>query len=755
MNDTLIGARAPKLDAPAKVSGRAVYGHDLVRPRMLYGKIVRSSFASARIVSIDTSRAEKLPGVRAIITGADAPARSFGYGDDNQILKAERVRRVGDEIAAVAAADPFVAHEAAQLVRVEYEPLPAVFDTDDALCLNAPLLHPQHGSNLFRHQQYQHGDPDAAFAEADVVVQDEFELGYVANMPMEPCFCLAEYDAGGDLNLYSTTQVPYLLQRDLAEALDIPAGRVRIIQTVIGGSFGRGLDMYPFEPIAALLAHKTGRPVRIAFDRREEFLAAPVRQPMRVKMRSAAKRDGTLWARDAHAVLNIGAYASWGAQTTLVMAQTVGSLYRVPHARFIADLVYTNSPVTGAMRGFGNPQSTFFVETQMDRLAEALGMDPLEFRLRNANRPNEITLQGLEITSCGMSECLQAVGAMTDRAADDASPPPSVSLRRGVGFAATMNVGGGARIYRSDGCGATVKVDDFGRVTLITGASEIGQGSDIVLAQIVAETLGVPLETVRVINGDTALGLWDVGVHASRTTFIAGNAARLAALDARAQILETAAEQLRVATGALDIRGGTIFVTDDPAQRVALDKVVRARHFRQQGTAVIGRGWYDPPSQMADANMRGNLSAAYSFGAHAVEVEVDVETGHVRVVHIDAAHDVGRAINPMLIEGQVEGGIHMGIGYALTEQLLVENGRVLNDSLREYGVPTALDMPSIDIQLVETNDPQGPFGAKGVGELGVTPVAAAIANAIYTAVGVRITSLPITPEKVLCAIQAK
>lgn len=731
-----------------------MYGHDLVRPRMLHAKILRSPYASARIVEIDASRAERLPGVRAVLTGRDAPTHRFGYGGDSHILKSEWVRRVGDEVAAVAAVDPFVAQEALELVRVEYEPLPAVFTTDEALLPNAPLVHPERGSNVFRIQRYAHGDPDGAFEEAEVVVEDEFELPYAANAPMEPCFCMAEFDANDELVVYSTTQVPYLLQRDLAHAVGIPASRVRIVQTAIGGSFGRGLDMYPFEPMAVLLAQQTGCPVRIAFDRQEEFLAAPVRQPMRVKMRSAAKRDGTLWARDAHAVLNIGAYASWGTVTTLVMAETVGSLYRVPHARFQADLIYTNGPVTGAMRGFGNPQSTFFTEVQMDRLAEALGMDPLVFRLRNANRPNETTPQGIKITSCGLRECLEAAGAMVDQT-DLRLETRDSTLKRGVGFAATMNVGGGARIYRSDGCGAIVKVDDFGRVTLITGASEIGQGSDIVLAQITAETLGVPLDAVRVVNGDTALAPWDVGVHASRTTFIAGNAARRAALEARRQIFETAGELLQASREDLDARDGMVFVRDSPARNMPLDKIVRARHFRRDGEAVIGKGWYDPPNEMADEHLHGNLSAAYSFGAHAVEVEVDTETGRVRVTRVGAADDVGRAINPMLIEGQIEGGIQMGIGYALTEQLLVENGRVLNPSLREYGIPTALDMPDIEIRLIETNDPEGPFGAKGVGELGVSPVAAAIANAIYEAVGVRVNRLPMTPERVLRGIRGK
>lgn len=754
MTPDIIGARAPKLDAPAKVSGQPIYGHDLTRPRMLHAKILRSPHPSARIVSIDISRAQRLPGVRAILTGRDLPSRRFGFGLDNSILKADYVRRVGDEVAAVAAVDAQTAWEAARLIQVEYELLPAVFDPVAALAPDAIRVHPDRESNLFRRQVYQHGEVEAGLAEADVVVEDTFELPYVANAPLEPSFCLAEFEANGDLTIYSTTQVPFLMQREIANAVDFPASRVRVVQTAVGGSFGRSLDLYPYEPICVLLARQTGRPVRIAFDRQEEFLAAPVRQPLLVVMRSAAKRDGTLWARDAQACLNIGAYASWGAVTTLVMAETFGSLYRVPHARFIADLVYTHGPVTGAMRGFGNPQATFCVESHMDRLAHALDMDPVDFRQRNANRPHEATPQGLKISTCGLRECLEMVAARADTVLERAEGSGR-AVRRGIGFASTLNVGGGARTHRSDGCGAVVKVDDFGRVTLITGASEIGQGADISLAQIVAATLGVTLAAVRVVNGDTAHTPWDVGVHASRTTFVAGNAARLAALDARRQILETAAVLLRTTVETLDCQAGQVFVQDQPERTVALDKVVRARHYQSAGQDVVGTGWYDPPNEMVTEGFHGNLSATYSFGAHAAEVKVDTETGRVRVLRVYAAHDVGRAINPMLIEGQIEGGIHMGIGYALSERLLVQDGRVVNDSLREYGIATALDMPSIVIDLVETHDPLGPFGAKGVGEMGVTPVAAAIANAVYDAIGTRITSLPITPEKVLQALDQK
>lgn len=754
-----IGTRTPKPDGPAKVTGQAVYGHDLRLPGMLYGRILYTQYPHARVLRVDTSRAARLPGVKAILTGADNPPTRFGYGRDNTPLKSDKVRCWSDAVAAVAAVDRDTADEALSLIAVEYDPLPTLFDPHDSLAEGAPLIHEERGSNLFQTFNTQHGDVDRALGEADVIVEDEFELGYVTSAAMEPSFALAAWDAQGRLTLYSTTQVPFLLQRDLAEVLDIPGRNIRLIQPAIGGAFGRGLDIYPFEPVAALLARKSGRPVRIAYDRREEFLAAPVRQPCRVKMVSGAKRDGSLWVRDAKLLLDVGGYVSWGAVTPLVMIETVGSLYRVPHARYAADLVYTNNPITGAMRGFGNPQSTYFVETGMDRLAEALGVDPLDFRVRHANLPGEETPQGLKITSCGLRECLLGAGESIGWENRSGGQPAEQGThegptRRGIGIAATLNVGGGARIYRSDGCGATVKVDDFGRVTLITGATEIGQGSDAVLTQIVGEVLGVPPEDVHIVNDDTEIKPWDVGVHASRTTFIAGKAAMLAAEQARAKLFEMAAQMLKATPSELVAADRMISVTGDPRRAVSLDKAARAYHFREGGAVIVAQAFYDPPNQMVDKDTyHGNVSAAYGFGAQAAEVEVDTETGQVRVLRISAAHDIGRALNPMYVEGQIEGGIHMGLGYALYEELQVSEGRVLNANLADYKLATTLEMPDIDITLVETHDPEGPFGAKGVGEMGVNPTAAAIANAVYDAIGVRIRSLPITPEKVLRALR--
>lgn len=764
----IIGQRAPKLDAPEKVTGRATYGHDVRLPGILHGRILYSRQPHARILHLDTSRAERLTGVKCILTAADNPQTKFGYGKDNTPFKGDVVRSLRDEVAGVVALDPDVAEEALSLIEVEYEPLQPVFTVQEALAEGAPLVHPEHGSNLFQTYHYEHGDLEAGERDSDVVVEVSYRLPYVAHACMETSVVVAQFDPQGRLTLWSTTQIPFLLQRDLAEALGVDGSRIRIIQTAIGGAFGRGLDIYPYEPIAALMARKAGAPVRLAFSREEEFTAAPVRQPAEVTVRAGARRDGALTFRDVRAALDTGAYVSWGSVTPLVMMETTASLYNVPHVQFSADCVYTNNPITGAMRGYGNPQSTFFIEVTMDQLAEAVGMDPIEFRIRNANQPNSVTPQGLVITSCGLTGCLQAVAAAADRRVSErrkaeTSPLPKPAhwqtsnlptpRKRGVGFAATLNVGGGARIYRSDGCGAVVKVDDFGHVTLITGSTEIGQGSETALAQIAAETLGVRLEDVSVVNSDTDVKPWDVGVHASRTTFIAGNAAYLAARDARDQVLETAADILGVDPDRLEAREGRVMVEGDPSRSIALDRVVRKRHFREGGQVVIGEGWYDPPTKLVDkATYKGNISAAYGFGAQMAEVEVDLETGIVKVLRLVCANDVGRAINPMAVEGQIEGGTQMGLGYALTEELIVRDGDVLNPDFLDYRLFTAADMPEIETIIIETDDPNGPFGAKGVGEMGGTPTAAAIANAIHDATGVWLTQLPMTPERVLVAL---
>jgi len=749
---SFVGKRVPKLDAPGKVTGQIAYGHDMKLPRMLYGKILRSEYAHARILNIDTSKAQALRGVRAVITAEDIPDMRIGWARDHPVLKSGKVRSVRDEIAAVAAVDEDTASEALELIKVEYEELPGVFDPEEAMKPGAPVIHAEAPNNIQEkmRQSYYHGDVEKGFSESDVVIEDRFTLPFVTHCCMGTSVCLADFSPTGDLTVWSSTQMPFLYQRDLSTVLGIPASKIRVIKATIGGGFGSKLDMYPFEPISVLLAQKTGCPVRITFTREEEFIASPTRQPVICDIKSGAKRDGTLTARQVSMILDNGAYSSWGSTTPLVMMVTISSLYRVPNVKYDVAVAYTNNPYSGAMRGYGNPQATFVVESHMDMLAHELGMDPMEFRLKNANQSGDVTGQGVKITTCGLTECIEKAAESVSWKERRAKPGG-----RGVGMASLIHVGGGARIYPSDGCGSTVKVDDFGKVTLISGSTDMGQGADTVMAQIVAEELGVPVVNVTVVNTDTDITPWDVGAHASRTTFVAGNSARLAAMDAKRQILEGAAENLGEKAEDLDMKEGKIFRKGEPEESIPFEKMVRSKHFRPDGDVILARGWYEPPTERQDKEFRGNISATYGFATQAVEVEVDTQTGEVRVLKIAAAHDVGRAINPMAVEGQIHGGISMGLGYGLYEELLVKEGQVLNPNFADYALPTALDMPEIDTIIIETDDPAGPFGAKGMAEPACIPTAPAIANAVYDAVGVRIKDLPITPEKVLKALKEK
>jgi xanthine dehydrogenase molybdenum-binding subunit len=747
---SIIGKRIPKLDGMDKATGKASYVDDLKFPGMLYGKILRTKVPHAKILDIDTTRAKRLPGVKAVITADDIPMNKIGFGSDNPPLKHSKVCCIRDEIAAVAAVDESIAEEALDLIQVDYEELPTVFDAKEAIRPDAPLIHDDRKHNIFRKTAFQEGNVEKAFDASDEVVEDYFRLPLTNASPISTCAIIAHYDLSGRLTVWTPIQVPFLWQRDLALALGIPPGKIRVIQPTIGGGFGIRLDIYPFEPICAQLSMKTGKPVKLVYDREEELLAAPSRQPCLVHLKTGAKKDGTLLARDANYLLDCGAYISWGALTPMVMLATTSSLYRVPNVKFESLAVYTNNPYTGSVRGFGNPQSTFTVESQMDMLAYSLGIDPLEFRIKNAVQPGDVSPQGFQITSCGMTECLEKAAERSEF-----KKKRGKGNGRGIGLASAMTVVGGARIYRSDGCGSIVKIDDFGQVTLITGATEIGQGSDILLAQIVAEEIGVRVDDVQVINSDTDIKPWDVGTHASRATFITGNSAKIAAGKVKEKIKKLASQVFQERPEDIETADGKVFVKGSAEQTMPISRLIRADHFKESGNIIIAEHFYDPPTQMLDKNLRGNWSAAYGFCTHAVELEVDRDTGKVQILRIVCAHDVGRAINPMLVEGQMEGAISWGIGYALMEELKTEEGIILNKDMHDYKIPTVKDIPEIETIIVETIDPQGPFGAKGMGDFGLSSVAPAIANAIYDAVGVRIKELPMTPEKILAAIRSK
>ena len=775
-NDSLIGKRIPKMDAPEKASGKTRYVHDINLPGQLHAKILRSSQVHAKIVSIDTSAARALPGVHAVITGADVPwQRPIGVAKDHLPLKTDRVRSPRDEIAAVAAESEEIAAAALKLIKVVYEPLPIVATSEESLKPGATLVHgddlivpgpdgkPQvvhKGSkdNVAMTFDYGQGDIAKGEADSDTVVEDVFWLHYVTHCCMGVSGVLAEFDAQENLLLYSNTQVPFLHKREFAELMGMDPGRIRIIQPPIGGGFGSKLDIYPFEPIAIYLAKITRRPIKLVFTREEEFAASPTRQPVLLKMRSGCNKDGKLTFRDVETVHDNGAYTSWGATTPFVMMQTISSLYRVPNCRYRTRAIYTNNPYAGSFRGYGNLQATFAVEAHMDKLAEAIGKDPLEFRLDNAQEPGEVTPQGMHFKSCGFKNCLKTAAEHSDY---EEKFRTSISkwnngnpIKRGVGMASMLHVGGGAKIYQSDGCGTIIKIDDFAHVTLITGASEIGQGSETVLAQLACEELGLPLSAVTVVNSDTDIKPWDVGVHASRTTFIAGNSAIGAARKAKAKILATAAAKFNVEPDILNLRAGCVIEKASGKKLIEIDKLIRSLHFSDKAELVMTTHYYEPPSQKQDKAFRGDVSAAYAWATQVVEIEVDTDTGIVKLLKVTGAHDVGRVINRLGIEGQIEGGVVMGQGYALTENLIVENGVVRNPNFRDYKLVTAPEIPEIDISFIETMDGEGPQGAKGVGEAPAICVAAAVANAIYNATGVRITALPFTPENVYRALRS-
>jgi len=743
-----VGTRFPKLDAMEKVQGKAVYIHDLKVPRMLYGKILWSEHAHARILKIDTSRAEKLPGVRAVITGYNTPEIKTGFFKDNPVLKKGKVRQYRDEVAAVAAESLEIAEEAVRLIDVEYEPLPAVFDPFEAMREDAPLIHEDKDSNILKLPwKLICGDPDEGRRQADFIAEENYSLPWVTHCCMGTSGCMAEFHANGNLTVHSPTQIRYLAQRDFMDAmaaLGLKNKRVKVITTAIGGAFGSKLDTYPFEFITILLAYYSGRPVRLIFSREEEFFATATRQKVEAKISQGCTKDGLLTFRDVDMVLDNGAYTSWGATTPSVMMMPISSLYKVPNVRYLAKCVYTNNIYATAMRGYGNPQATFAIESQIDTLAEMAGIDPLEFRLINANTPGELTPQGFEVGSCGLKECLEAVRESLNwnekRGKRDGS---------GVGIGSLIHVGGGARIYKSDGCGTIIKLDDFGKVTVMSGATDMGQGSDTVIAQIVAEELGVIIEDIAVIMGNTDQETWDVGAHASRTTFVAGNSALFAARKAKEQILDLAAPILNEPRENLDIKNRNVYSVTNPEASMPLDRLLRALHFKTGGTQIVASHFYDPPTQMLDREMKGNFSAAYTYGVHGAEVKVDQETGKVDILKYVIAMDVGKAINPMLVEGQLEGGAAMGIGYSLMEEMHLDRGKVLNPNFLDYKMMTFPDMPEVESIIIETNDQFGPFGAKGIGEPPLVGSAPAIANAIYDATGKRIRSLPITMEKLV------
>lgn len=787
-----IGSEVPRPDAPDKVAGKAQYIQDIVKPGMLYGKIKYSDYAHARIKHIDTSKAEKLPGVRAVITGYNTPEIRIGFIKDNFALKKDKVRQFRDEVAAVAAIDTEIAEEALELIKVEYEELPGVFSPEEAIKEGAPIVHevdlkgrPKSDNMTPVAWKFCHGDVEKAKLESAFTAEDHFETQRIQHACLGTAGCIAEFDLQNNLIIHSKTQIPFLAQNDFNQALvamGLKGKNTRVFVPYLGGSFGSGLDTHAYEFITILLAFRTQRPVKILLSRNEEFMALSPRQSSKTHIIQGCDKEGKLTFREMRMVLDNGAYTSWGATTPSVMVMPVSSLYKVPNYYYEAKHVYTNNTYCQAMRGYGNPQSAWALESNLDQLAEAAGIDPYDMRMINCNLPNEVTPLGYKVTTCGLKECLKTVADKLDW---ETKRGKGKAKARGVGMASLFHTGGGARIYRSDGTGIIMKLDDFGNVSVVTGGVEMGQGFNAALTIATAEALGVTPDKVTIVSGDTATCPWDVGTHASRGSFTSCNAAIMAAEKVRNIIFNLAAQHFmpRILSdlekrkkkdqnfkmpdydfkkicdpSEFELKDNFVFLkkeSNKPYLYVSLEEILRSAHYKDQGTMVVTDAFYDPDNEMFSMKTnKGNISSTYIFGCQGVEVEVDIETGKIKILKVVTAHDVGKVLNKQTIKGQIYGGLAMGLGYALSEEIKIKDGKNLNRDFLDYKILTAPDINfPMHLEFIETNDKKGPFGAKGVGEPGLVPTAPAIANAVYDAVGIRIKELPITPEKILTALK--
>jgi CO/xanthine dehydrogenase Mo-binding subunit len=708
-------------------------------------------------LKVDTSRAERLQGVRGVMTGRDSKGIRLcviPHLANKPPLSEDKVRFIGDEIAAVAADSEEIAEEALDLIEVEYEELLGVFDPFEAMKADAVKIHEE--GNIAIHISRSYGDVEKGFKESDHIFEDRFETQAQVHCCLEPRGCIAHHDQSGNLTIWVTTQIPHPYRKLLADLLGMPLSRVRVIKVNMGGGFGERLEVDPLDVIAVFLSKKTGRPVRIINTRDEQFTAARTRYPMVIHIKTGVKKDGKLLAREVRVVTDNGAYNNQGVAITNGIGTKCTYLWDVPNVKFEADVVFTNKVYGGGFRGYGNPQITFAIESQMDRIAEKLGMDVKDLCLKNANYEGQVTSVGDKITSCGLKDCIEK--AAREMGWREKRRRPG---NRGVGMASVMHTGGGLRLQHKGGSNLSdvfIKMNHDGTIDLASGMGETGQGSDTILAQIAGETLGLRLEDIHVITGDTSATPQCMGAWGSREVFVGGNAVMLAAKEVRQKLFDEASEFLEALVDDLILRDRMIHVKGHPEKAVSISQIVTAGY--SKGKILAARVCYDAPNPVISDRKAGSGlgyggAPTFSFGTQIVEVEVNRRTGRVRVLKFVAAHDIGKMINPMLAEGQIEGAIAQGLGYALSEGLVWEEGIVLNPNFQDYWVFYINDVPESKAILVESIDPAGPYGAKGLGEMGMVPTAAAIANAIYDAVGVRIKSLPITPEKILAALKKK
>ena len=753
----VVGRAHAKVDGLAKATGAAVYADDIVLPGMLHAKTLRSPHAHAKIRRIDVSKARALKGVHAVITG-DAMPIKYGvipWTPDENALAVDKVRFIGDPVAAVAAIDEDPANAALKLIEVEYELLHAFFDPHESLVRAEPAIHEgRKEGNISKSVQLEFGAVETALAGADVVVEDDYFFHGSTHAPIEPHCAVATYSPEGVLTLWSATQITHYVHRALARVLELPAHRIRVIQPCLGGAFGGKSDPFSLEFCVAKLATLTGRAVKMLWTREEVFYAHRGRHPMYLHYRSGATKDGKLTGVDAKILIDGGSYSSFGLVTTYYSGQLLTGPYHFPTYRFDSTRVFTNKPPCGPKRGHGSVQPRFAFEVQLDQLAEKLALDPIEIRRRNFQGDFTRTVNGQRVTSNGFLQCLDEV----ERASGWKARRGKLGPGRGLGVAGSMYISGtNYPVYPNDmpQAGVQLKVDRSGLVTVFTGGNDIGQGSNSMCAYIVAEELGIPLERIRVVAADTDLCPVDLGAYSSRVTFMVGNATIDACRKLREKLVAAVAEKWQCAPSRVRLIEGLVIDLDDTSRSLTS---VEAFHLAETKFDTLGStGSYNTPKLGGD--YRGGTigaSPAYSFTAHVVDASVDTETGRITVHDVWIAHDCGRALNPMIVAGQMEGSAYMGLAEALYEEHDVNRfGLHRGPSLLDYRLPTSLDTPEFRALIVESIDPEGPYGAKEAGEGPLHPCLPALSNAIYDAVGIRLKHLPFTPAKVLAALRAK
>ena len=759
-----IGQPFRRVDGRAKVTGTTRFADDLHFPRLCYLRLVRSTMPHARIVNIDLGRAAEVPGVLGFLTGVEMP-ETFGIlpvSQDEHALCPDKVRFVGDPVAAVAAITEDAAHEAALRVEVDYEPLEPVASLEQALVTPEPRIHDYgEGGNIHKLVSMRFGDVDRGFEEADLILEDTFYYEGSTHLPMEQHAAVAVPEDDDRVTLYSATQTPHYVHRALAKVLELPASRIRIVACPNGGAFGGKSDPFSHEIVAAKMALKLGRPVKITLTREEVFYCHRGRHPVLMHLRTGFTRDGAMTAQHLKTALDGGAYGSYGVASTYYTGALQTVTYRLPRYRFDGVRCFTNKPPCGPKRGHGTPQPRFALEVHLDRAAEKLGLDPAELRLRNLAEPGSITANWLKIGSMGLGRCIEAVVEGSGWRQRRGKLP----YGRGLGLACGSYLcGAGLPIYwnHMPQSGVQLKLDRSGAVAVFCGEIEIGQGSDSVLAAVVAEVLGVELADIRLCVGDTDLTPVDLGSYSSRVTLMVGNAALQAAERARELVAQAVSERLEVPVERLVFADRRVFDAEDPELGMSFQEAVVVAEARFGTLGTVGS--YSPPRSPGKYRGSGvGPSPTYSYTASVIEVEVDPGTGLFRPIHVWIAHDVGKCINPVLVLGQVEGSVYMGLGEAIMEEQVFRrlprhlSGSLVHKmpSMLEYKSPTFHDMPPVTTYLIEDPDPEGPYGAKEVGQGPLLPVLPALANAVYDAVGVRIDQVPIHPHMILKALEAK